>query len=362
MSIMQKVQKLQPNLDQQSTKELNFTVLSRIDGDVEEILTTAGHVTLYEFDVDEKQWDRKDVEGSLFVVKRRSQPRFQFIVMNRRSTENLVENLLGDFEYEVQVPYLLYRNENQEVNGIWFYNPRECEEVASLFTRILSAFCKTPPKPKLFQPQGPDFQELEPPVLTSANMEGPLEPSTSGISQGVDVVDESLDHYFHQSAATLNVPDSAAVSRPSTGQTFVPSRSASIPSISSLLPQPSLSSTPLPQAGSPPLHASVSGDFADVGGATLIKPDFFAQNSTVQIIAPQILPSATGSAPSQPSHGARLLQPFPPPTPPPSLTPANTLPHVAITRDRVRDALYRLLQDDRFIDIVYEEMLMAHST
>ena len=58
-----------------------------------------------------------------------------------------MENLLGDFEYEVQVPYLLYRNAEQEVNGIWFYNPRECEEVANLFTRwsiflILTNFLK----------------------------------------------------------------------------------------------------------------------------------------------------------------------------------------------------------------------------
>ena len=46
-----------------------------------------------------------------------------------------MENLLEDFEFEVQVPYLLYRNAAQEVNGIWFYNAHECEEVANLFTR-----------------------------------------------------------------------------------------------------------------------------------------------------------------------------------------------------------------------------------
>lgn len=50
-------------------------------------------------------------------------------------SDNLVENLLGDFEYEVQSPYLLYRNAAQEVNGIWFYNARECEEVANLLSR-----------------------------------------------------------------------------------------------------------------------------------------------------------------------------------------------------------------------------------
>lgn len=51
-----------------------------------------------------------------------------------------MENLLGDFEFEVQVPYLLYRNASQEVSGIWFYNSCECEEVANLFSRYLPCF------------------------------------------------------------------------------------------------------------------------------------------------------------------------------------------------------------------------------
>lgn len=50
-------------------------------------------------------------------------------------TDNLVEDLLSDFEYELQPPYLLYRNASQEVNGIWFYNQQDCEAVASLFGR-----------------------------------------------------------------------------------------------------------------------------------------------------------------------------------------------------------------------------------
>jgi mRNA-decapping enzyme 1B len=49
------------------------------------------------------------------------------------TTKNLVEDLFGDFEYEVQVPYIMYCNVAQEVNGIWFYKPRECEKVAKFF-------------------------------------------------------------------------------------------------------------------------------------------------------------------------------------------------------------------------------------
>ncbi|WZY91475.1 hypothetical protein YC2023_063804 [Brassica napus] len=67
----------------------------------EEILITAAHATFYEFNIEISQWSRKDVEGSLFVVKRSKQePRFQFIVMNHGNTDNLVEDLLGDFEPE----------------------------------------------------------------------------------------------------------------------------------------------------------------------------------------------------------------------------------------------------------------------
>ena len=47
---------LPPQLDQNSTKELNLTVLQRMDRHVEDILTTAAHVTFYQFDTDASQW------------------------------------------------------------------------------------------------------------------------------------------------------------------------------------------------------------------------------------------------------------------------------------------------------------------
>ncbi|GAY65286.1 hypothetical protein CUMW_239920 [Citrus unshiu] len=93
--------KLMPNLDQQSTKLLSLTVLQRIDPFIEEILITAAHVTFYEFNLDLSQWSRKDVEGSLFVVKRNTQPRFQFVVMNRRNTGWFVVVSISNEEYNV---------------------------------------------------------------------------------------------------------------------------------------------------------------------------------------------------------------------------------------------------------------------
>ncbi|GLT81987.1 hypothetical protein SLE2022_004050 [Rubroshorea leprosula] len=361
--------KLMPNLDQQSTKLLNLTVLRRIDPYVEEILITAAHVTFYEFNIELSQWSRKDVEGSLFVVKRSMQPRFQFIVMNRRNTDNLVENLLEDFEYEVQGPYLLYRNAAQEVNGIWFYNKRECDEVANLFGRILNAYSKVPQKSKVASTKS-EFEELEA-VPTMAVMDGPLEPSSSTGTNINDAADDTALANFFSAAVTVGTPSSAAVP----GQQYQSPPSMTAPSHPATIPSstvPTLQVHSPPQASSTPLMTllDTSESSSNSNNTTnLVKPSsFFIPPSSAKIMLP-ISTSVPTAPPLNPSvslqhpYGAPLLQPFPPPAPPPSLTPASVpAPNYgpAISREKIKEALLALVQDNQFIDMVYRAVLNAH--
>jgi mRNA-decapping enzyme 1B len=85
----------------------------------------------------------------------------------------------------------------------------------------------------------------------------------------------------------------------------------------------------------------------------LLTPAFFAPPphssasvappvSSVTPTAPPLYTNQASSA-QDPSYGTPLFQPFPPPTPPPSLTPAHNDEPV-ISRDRVKDALRRLVQ------------------
>ncbi|KAL4450574.1 hypothetical protein ABPG77_000930 [Micractinium sp. CCAP 211/92] len=168
---------VRPVIDQRAAEQMNLNVLRRIDPQVEEVtaavvtaayivfsrgpyvkpltgsgylcpvllqlLATAGHVALYDFDIPTKRWSRKDVEGSLFLVKRRSQPRFQFVILNKKSavgTDNFVEDVHGGFQCEVQKPYVLYRNRANEVVGIWFYDDADCDRISALLQRIASTF------------------------------------------------------------------------------------------------------------------------------------------------------------------------------------------------------------------------------
>ncbi|KAJ0083641.1 hypothetical protein Patl1_30366 [Pistacia atlantica] len=400
--------KLMPNLDQQSTKLLNLTVLQRIDPFIEEILITAAHVTFYEFNIDLSQWSRKDVEGSLFVVKRNTQPRFQFVVMNRRNTDNLVENLLGDFEYEVQVPYLLYRNASQEVNGIWFYNARECEEVANLFNRILNAYVKVPQKSMVSSTKS-EFEELEA-VPTMAVMDGPLEPSSSTVSNAADAPDDpAFVNFFsgraggwrqkhHQPRSRLkrqrrqanylqpqarrledrkavvdtamnigNASNATIASQPYQSSTTVPPPSNPATVASPVVPTLQIPSPPASVPLMPLLEPESSSSSNRI--ANLVKPSsFFVPPPASARMIPSVCSSIPTAPPLNPPsslqrpYGAPLLQPFPPPTPPPpSLTPVLTPNYGAvISKDKVRDALLALVQDNQFMDMFYRALLNAH--
>ncbi|CAD5169504.1 unnamed protein product [Musa acuminata subsp. malaccensis] len=354
--------KLIPNLDQQSTKALNLIVLQRIDPFVEEVLMTAPHVTLYEFNIELNRWSRKDVEGSLFLVKRNAQPRFQFIVMNRRNTDNLVEDLLGDFEYEIHLPYLLYRNAAQEVNGIWFYNSHDCEDVANILSRILNAYSKVPPKPKVSSKS--EFEELEA-VPTSSVIEGPLEPTTSAAQPIPDVPDDALTNFFGNALNIGNTSNAAISGQPPLVAATVPVTSNESSTNPSVIP--TVQPTPTFPASSclmPPLETLESSSGNINRATSLVKPSFFTpapstlampQAASLTPTAPPLYPPVTMQRP----YGTPLLQPFPPPAPSASLTPAPNYGPI-LTKEKVRAALLRLVQNNEFIDMVYREMLNAH--
>ncbi|KEH24156.1 mRNA-decapping enzyme-like protein [Medicago truncatula] len=348
---MSQTKKLTPNLDQHSTKMLNLTVLQRMDPFIDEILFTAAHVSFYDFNIETNQWSRKDVEGSLFVVKRNAQPRFQFIVMNRRNTDNLVENLL-DFEYELKKPYLLYRNASQEVNGIWFYNPEECEEVANLFNRILNAYPKALPNATMSSNKS-EFEEHD---QVSAINESAIETSSAAVAATDAVEDSVFTNFFN----TCKITGPYASNVESFHQ---PYHSASV---TSTVPGGFLSPVPSIQIPSTSLETINSGTQV----TNLVKPStFLASNSLLPLIPPissPMPPSAavhhTQNLPRQ--YGTPLLQPFPPPNPPSSLTPiSSSMPNrPVISRDKVRDALVSLVQDDKFIDMMFQTLLKMHNS
>jgi len=120
----------------------DLMVLRRFDAHIEEILEMSPQVALYTFYSATSTWERKKIEGSLFVVKRTEPPVFRFMVLNRLNTSNLLEEISDDLELQINGTNLLYRHKNGVINSIWFYNDSEREKIHSSIQRIIAAIKK----------------------------------------------------------------------------------------------------------------------------------------------------------------------------------------------------------------------------
>ncbi|XP_010549599.1 PREDICTED: mRNA-decapping enzyme-like protein isoform X2 [Tarenaya hassleriana] len=340
--------KLTPNLDPETTKQINLSVLQRFDRHIEEILFTAAHVALYEFDTESCQWGRKKVEGPLFVVKRNTQPIFQFIVMNRLRTDNWVENLIEDFEFEIQRPYLLSRNASQEVNGIWFFNSNECEEVGNLLSRILSICSKSPPavNPGVVPVENKYEETAAIPTILQTRGGGEHHASaistTSQIPQNQNLMD-LFNAAINKGRNNPTIPSHRYFPNNPSDTTFP---------VSSEIPSLTYSSAGVCQSSS---AQTLNHEFSNLlrlnyeilttAATELIKPSSF-------YTPPQSLESITVSAPQPPPpnsqqhpNSIRILDLFPPATLPQSLIPPLASPSVfGFDRDKVRDALLTVAQ------------------
>ncbi|XP_063989774.1 mRNA-decapping enzyme 1A [Diachasmimorpha longicaudata] len=117
--------------------KMNVAALKRVDPYIRDILETATHVALYTFNADNNEWEKTDIEGALFVYSRTGEPYNSILIMNRLNTNNLVEPVTQGLDLQLQEPFLLYRNANSNIYGIWFYDKDECMRVASMLNKIV---------------------------------------------------------------------------------------------------------------------------------------------------------------------------------------------------------------------------------
>lgn len=111
--------------------------MKRVDPYVKDILATSTHVALYKFNPVSNEWEKTDTEGALFVYSRNGQPFHSMMILNRLNTKNLIEPIVKEFDYQMQTPFLLYRNSKNKIYGIWFFNAEECVSITYLLESLM---------------------------------------------------------------------------------------------------------------------------------------------------------------------------------------------------------------------------------
>uniref|UniRef100_A0A8B9Q2Q2 5'-(N(7)-methylguanosine 5'-triphospho)-[mRNA] hydrolase n=1 Tax=Apteryx owenii TaxID=8824 RepID=A0A8B9Q2Q2_APTOW len=90
--------------------DISLAALQQHDPYISSIVDVASQVALYTFGHRANEWEKTDVEGTLFVYTRSASPRHGFTIMNRLSMENRTEPITKDLDFQLQDPFLLYRN------------------------------------------------------------------------------------------------------------------------------------------------------------------------------------------------------------------------------------------------------------
>ncbi|XP_053574829.1 mRNA-decapping enzyme 1B isoform X1 [Bombina bombina] len=116
--------------------DISLAALQRHDPYITRILDVASQVALYTFSQKTNEWEKTDVEGTLFVYTRSASPKHGFTIMNRLSMENRTEPITKDLDFQLQDPFLLYRNARFCIYGIWFYDKEECQRIAELMKNL----------------------------------------------------------------------------------------------------------------------------------------------------------------------------------------------------------------------------------
>ncbi|XP_043833046.1 mRNA-decapping enzyme 1A [Dromiciops gliroides] len=117
--------------------EMSLAALRRHDPYITSIADLTGQVALYTFSPEANQWEKTDIEGTLFVYRRSASPFHGFTIVNRLNMTNLVEPVNKDLEFQLHEPFLLYRNASLSIYSIWFYDKDDCHRIAKLMAKVV---------------------------------------------------------------------------------------------------------------------------------------------------------------------------------------------------------------------------------
>lgn len=117
--------------------EMSLAALRRSDPYISGIVDVTGQVALYIFSAKANEWEKTDIEGTLFVYTRSASPHHGFTIMNRLNMHNLVEPVNKDLEFQLHEPFLLYRNSSLSIYSIWFYDKHDCQRIAKLMAQVV---------------------------------------------------------------------------------------------------------------------------------------------------------------------------------------------------------------------------------
>eukprot|EP00746_Dinoflagellata_sp_MGD_P024683 gnl/MRDRNA2_/MRDRNA2_157966_c0_seq1.p1 gnl/MRDRNA2_/MRDRNA2_157966_c0~~gnl/MRDRNA2_/MRDRNA2_157966_c0_seq1.p1 ORF type:complete len:213 (-),score=42.09 gnl/MRDRNA2_/MRDRNA2_157966_c0_seq1:285-923(-) len=91
-------------------------------------------------------WRKADIEGPVYLVRRRTLPRFQLMVNPQSGVEDSIDSLHKDWELDCQKNYVFYKVEDasKKVRGLWFHDDTERQKIEASLEKALEEIRNNP--------------------------------------------------------------------------------------------------------------------------------------------------------------------------------------------------------------------------
>ncbi|KAF2484503.1 hypothetical protein BDY17DRAFT_295781 [Neohortaea acidophila] len=117
-------------LPARTNTDLNLAVLRRYAPHTERIIAIAPFAVVYVFSPDTQQWEKSGHEGTLFVCQLAApgttHPRYNVILLNRKSLDNFVTELVSGENVEITEQYIILQvladDGTPNIYGLWIFS------------------------------------------------------------------------------------------------------------------------------------------------------------------------------------------------------------------------------------------------
>mmetsp|Transcript_24250 Transcript_24250/g.56316 ORF Transcript_24250/g.56316 Transcript_24250/m.56316 type:complete len:219 (+) Transcript_24250:58-714(+) len=160
--------------DQARGKNNMLESLQQQDPDIDNIVVYSKFVVAYllQQDGNNPGWRKANIEGPLYLVHRRVAPRYQLLVKNQFSQNDLYDYLHPDWELDCQKNYVFYKVEDlsKRIRGLWFHDDAERQKIEAALEKVLEEIrskrseMDAPPPPAKADhgPSGPALGGVDP--------------------------------------------------------------------------------------------------------------------------------------------------------------------------------------------------------
>jgi len=143
-------------LDQSRFKAV-LDSLRQTDPDAESIVVYSEFAVAYLLQQDgaNSGWRKANVNGPVYIIRRRGLPRYQLLVKNKDTAglqyaaSDMSDYLHPDWELDCQKNYVFYKVEDsaKRIRGLWFHDDQEREKVEEQLNKILEEIRNQPVAP-----------------------------------------------------------------------------------------------------------------------------------------------------------------------------------------------------------------------